>query len=135
MEDKIEKMEEKIEKLKKDYLISFKTTYGLSLTPGKSEYIVTKDKKLYVFEMHHFITPFMEKHNIPKESVNEYDLTEEQYNELEKFIEENIRGKVFEPVFIYDASYSVTGLDFSVHNYTDLYNKGFEIIKRIIHKK
>ena len=38
-------MKEKIEKIKKDYLISFETTYGLSLMPGKSVYIVTKDKK------------------------------------------------------------------------------------------
>lgn len=128
-------MNKKIETIQKNSLISFETTFSFSPMPGWKKYIVTKDKKLYIFEYYYRVTPFMEKNNIPKESSFECELTEKQYKEIVQFIEQKIIGKKFEPIFMTDGSYSIKVENYNILNHVDLYNTGFDIIKNIMNKK
>ena len=58
-------MQELVDKLKENSILGVEVKANLSISPGTSGTIITKDKKVYGYSLYIFMTPFMEKNNIP----------------------------------------------------------------------
>ena len=117
-------MQEKLNSLKETSILEISNWWGLH-NPGTSGTIISQDKKIYHYTIYHRETNFLKENNIPLESISKgRNLTEEEYERVIKFIEENIVGKTFTSQRIFDASWNVRGhykgQSFNIHN-----NKGF----------
>lgn len=134
-------MQEKLNNLKNNSLLEVSHWWGLR-DAGKGGAIITQDKKIYYYTFYHRLTPFLEKNNLPQEYISEgRTLTNEEYEKVIKFIEEEIVGKSFEFQRIYDAGYNVRGIykgkTFNIPNNigygeeTGLYNKADNLIKSL----
>ena len=134
-------MQEKLKDLQSNSLLEVSSWWGLH-NPGKSGIIITQDKKIYYYNFYHIMTPFLEKNNIPLESITEVKtITEKEYEKVIKFIEEEIIGKTFTSKRIFDAGYTVKcnykGQPYNIYNdieYGDekgLYNRAKELINTI----
>ena len=62
-------MQELVDKLKETSILGVEVKANLSVSPGISGTIITKDKKVYGYSLYIFMTPFMEKNNIPLENI------------------------------------------------------------------
>ena len=90
-------MQELVDKLKENSILGVEVKANLSISPGKSGTIITKDKKVYGYSLYIFMTPFMEKNNIPLENIYLIkELTDDEYNKILKFIQEEIISKEYE---------------------------------------
>ena len=90
-------MQELVDKLKENSILGVEVKANLSISPGKSGTIITKDKKVYGYSLYVFMTPFMEKNNIPLENIYLIkELTSDEYNKILKFIQEEIISKEYE---------------------------------------
>lgn len=135
-------MKEKLQKLEENSILILSNWWGLGTPPGRTETIITKDKKVYVYTEYYRKELFLEKNNIPLESLHERcSLTENDYNKITSFIKNEILSKKYEPRRMRDAGYSVSGIyentSFKYSNYYDinteksLYDKTMELIKNI----
>lgn len=117
-------MQEKLNSLKEISILEISNWWGLH-NPGSSGTIITQDKKIYHYTIYHHETNFLEENNIPLESISKgKNLTEEEYERVIKFIEDNIVDKTFTFKRVFDAGMSVrghyNGQSFNIHN-----DKGF----------
>ena len=103
-------MKEKVNKLKEKSILGLEVRANLSITPGISGTIITKDKKVYSYSLYSIMTPFMEKNNIPLENIYLIkELTSDEYSKILKFIEEEIIYKKYKCISQRDGSSSVFG--------------------------
>lgn len=128
-------MKERINELKKDCLFRISNWWGLR-DAGTSGIIVTKDNTLYSYTIYYTKTKFLEDNNIPQESIsNGVELTEQQIELIEKFIETEICNKLFENIRIFDAGWNVSGNYngnyFNIVNHRDLYIKAKDLLENI----
>ena len=66
-------MQELVDKLKENSILGVEVKANLSISPGKSGTIITKDKKVYGYSLYVFMTPFLEKNNIPLKELYKLD--------------------------------------------------------------
>lgn len=134
-------MQEKLKDLQSNSLLEVSSWWGLH-NPGKSGIIITQDKKIYYYNFYHRMTSFLEKNNIPLESITKgKTITEKEYEKVIKFIEEEIVGKTFTQERIFDVGYTVRGnykgQPYNIYNNIGygkelgLYNKAKELIDTI----
>ena len=89
-------MQEKLDKLKENSILGIEDKANLSVSPGTSGTIITKDKKVYGYSLYSFMTSFMEKNNIPLENIYLIkELTSDEYDKIQKFIKEEIINKEY----------------------------------------
>ena len=114
----------------------------MSISPGKSGTIITKDKKVYGYSLYIFMTPFMEKNNVPLENIYLIkELTDDEYNKIQKFIEEEIVNKKYECKLQRDSSSIVFGRSksklfyypncYDINTNENLYDKTIKLIEEI----
>ena len=102
-------MQEKLTSLRNDSLLEISNWWGHH-NPGRSGTIISRDKKIYHYTIYYRETSFLTDNNIPLESLSKgHKLTEEEYQKIIKFIEDNIVGKKFESKRIFDAGWQVSG--------------------------
>ena len=135
-------MQELVDKLKENSILGIEVKANLSINPGKSGTIITKDKKVYGYSLYIFMTPFMEKNNIPLEKIYLIkELTDEEYNKIQKFIEEEIINKEYECRHQRD-SYSVVFRKvesklfyypncYDINTNENLYDKAIKLIEEV----
>ena len=103
-------MQEKLDKLKENSILGIEDKTNLSVSPGTSGTIITKDKKVYGYSLYSFMTPFMEKNNIPLENIYLIkELTSDEYDKILKFIQEEIINKEYECIPTRDGYSAVFG--------------------------
>ena len=103
-------MQELVDKLKENSILGVEVKANLSISPGKSGTIITKDKKVYGYSLYVFMTPFIKKNNIPLENIYLIkELTDEEYDKILKFIDEEIVNKKYEWKPQRDSSSTVFG--------------------------
>ena len=135
-------MQELVEKLKENSILGVEVKANLSISPGKSGTIITKDKKVYGYSLYVFMTPFMEKNNIPLENIYLIkELTDEEYDKILKFTEEEIINKEYKCIPMRDSYSIVFGRSkskiFSYSNCYDintkesLYDKTVKLIEEV----
>ncbi len=134
-------MQELVEKLKENSILEI---LCVSLLRGtvKSGTIITKDKKMYKYSFHEKMTSLMKNNNIPLEEVSLIkELTDEEYDKILKFIEEEIINKKYESDIVHDTLSTVfcsyKDKTFSYHDCYDintkerLYNKTAKLIEEV----
>ncbi len=117
-------MQQKVDKLKENSILGIEAKANLSVCPGKSGTIITKDKKVYGYSLYSRMTSFMEKNNIPLEDIYLIkELTDEEYNKILKFTEEEIINKEYECKPQRDSSSIVFGkLESKLFYYPNCYD-------------
>ena len=122
-------MQEKLDLLRKNIFIELASRSGLGPNRGKSGLIITEDRKLYYYNSYNSL-PEELKDEIEKEYISDgEEIPEETYQKIQKYLNENIIGKNFEPMHMRDSSCTVRGKDFNVSNYYDIYKELSDIIK------
>lgn len=135
-------MQELVDKLKENSILGVEVKANLSISPGKSGTIITKDKKVYGYSLYIFMTPFMEKNNIPLENIYLIkELTDEEYDKIQKFIEEEIVNKKYECKPHRDSSSVVFGRSksklfyypncYDINTNENLYDKARKLIEEV----
>ena len=132
-------MEKELNKIRKNSIIEISSWGGLSLTPGTSGTIITKDYYVYRYHQYHRVPTYLED-KIPLEYLSKpIKLNDKTINNINKFIEENILNKEFEEVFILDASFHLTikhnNQTITINNYPNLNSKLNRIIERGINNE
>ena len=103
-------MQKLVDKLKENSILGVEVKANLSISPGRSGTIITKDKKVYGYSLYVFMTPFIKKNNIPLENIYLIkELTDEEYDKLLKFFDEEIVNKKYEWKPQRDSSSTVFG--------------------------
>lgn len=123
---------ENIEKIKKDAFVHTRNSWGLR-TPGENGYIVTKDGELYSYQLYKRVPESM-KEFCKNYFKKEKNVSEQFMKEINNYFEENINGKEFPYVKIYDASFIVEMKGVVIENHTEIY-KGVEEIIRAERKR
>lgn len=100
--DKEEGMNKDIEEIKGKAIIEVSESYGGDYNPYSSGIIVTNDKEIYKYLM-----PLDSKENVNFIKENR-TLSDEEFNEVTKFIENEIINKKYEDEMIMDAGFNVT---------------------------
>ena len=123
---------ENVEKIKKNALVCVKNSWGMRM-PGEHGYVVTKDGELYSYQLHTRIT------EATKELCKNYfkkvkNVSEQFMQEINNYFEENISGKEFPYVRIYDASYIVEMNGVVIDNQTEIYKDFEELIRAEIER-
>ena len=135
-------MQELVDKLKENSILGVEVKANLSISPGKSGTIITKDKKVYGYSLYVFMTQFMEKNNIPLENIYLIkELTDEEYDKILKFTQEEIINKEYKCIPTRDGYSAVFGkLESKIFYYPNcydintnenLYDKTIKIIEEI----
>ena len=135
-------MQELVDKLKENSILGVEVKANLSISPGTSGTIITKDKKVYGYSLYVFMTPFMEKNNIPLENIYLIkELTDDEYNKILKFIQEEIISKEYEFSPQRDSSSVVFGRSktklfyypncYDINTNENLYDKTIKLIEEI----
>ena len=135
-------MQELVDKLKENSILGVEVKANLSISPGKSGTIITKDKKVYGYSLYVFMTPFMEKNNIPLENIYLIkELTDDEYNKILKFIQEEIISKEYECRPQRDSYDAVFGRNesklfyypncYDINTNENLYDKTIKLIEEI----
>ena len=135
-------MQEKLDKLKEKSILGVEVKANLSISPGISGTIITKDKRVYVYSLYYHMTPFMEKNNIPLEDITLIrKLTDEEYDKLISFIKEEIVNKEYVCRPLRDSSSSVFGSSenklfyypncYDINTNENLYDKTKNIIEEV----
>lgn len=135
-------MQELINKLKENSILGVEVKANLSITPGRSGTIITKDKKVYGYSLYSFMTPFMEKNNIPLENIYLIkELTSDEYDNILKFIQEEIINKEYDCKPHRDSSSIVFGRSnskvfyypnsYDINTKESLYDKTIKLIEEI----
>lgn len=135
-------MQELVDKLKENSILGVEVKANLSISPGKSGTIITKDKKVYGYSLYIFMTPFMEKNNIPLENIYLIkELTDDEYNKILKFIQEEIISKGYECRLQRDSYDAVFGRNesklfyypncYDININENLYDKTIKLIEEI----
>ena len=117
-------MQELVDKLKENSILGVEVKANLSISPGKSGTIITKDKKVYGYSLYVFMTPFMEKNNIPLENIYLIkELTSDEYDKIQKFIKEEIINKEYKCIPTRDGYSAVFGkLESKIFYYPNCYD-------------
>ncbi len=117
-------MQELINKLKENSILGVEVKANLSITPGRSGTIITKDKKVYGYSLYSFKTPFMEKNNIPLENIYLIkELTSDEYDNILKFIQEEIINKEYDCIPTRDGYSAIFGkLESRIFYYPNCYD-------------
>ena len=135
-------MQELVDKLKETSILGVEVKANLSVSPGISGIIITKDKKVYGYSLYIFMTPFMEKNNIPLENICLIkELADEEYNKILKFTEEEIINKEYECILQRDSSSVVFGRSksklfyypncYDINTNENLYDKTLKLIEEV----
>lgn len=135
-------MQELVDKLKENSILGVEVKANLSISLGKSGTIITKDKKVYGYSLYVFMTPFMEKNNIPLENIYLIkELTDGEYNKVLKFTEDEIINKEYECRPQRDSSSIVFGSSksklfyypncYDINTNENLYDKTRKLIEEI----
>ena len=135
-------MQELVDKLKENSILGVEVKANLSISPGKSGTIITKDKKVYGYSLYIFMTPFLEKNNIPLENIYLIkELTDDEYNKILKFIQEEIISKEYECRSQRDSYDAVFGRNesklfyypncYDVNTNESLYEKARKLIEEV----
>ena len=135
-------MQELVDKLKENSILGIEVKANLSISPGKSGTIITKDKKVYGYSLYIFMTSFMKKNNIPLENIYLIkELTSEEYNKILKFIQEEIISKEYECRIQRDSSSIVFGKVesklfyypncYDINTNENLYDKTIKLIEEV----
>lgn len=117
-------MQELVDKLKENSILGVEVKANLSISPGKSGTIITKDKKVYGYSLYVFMTQFMEKNNIPLENIYLIkELTDEEYDKILKFTQEEIINKEYKCIPTRDGYSAVFGkLESKIFYYPNCYD-------------
>ncbi len=135
-------MQKKLDKLKENSILGVEVKANLSISPGISGTIITKDKKVYVYSLYYRMTLFMEKNNIPLEDITLIkELTDEEYDKLISFIKEEIFNKEYVCRPLRDSSSAVFGSSenkffyypncYDINTKENLYDKTRKIIEEV----
>ena len=135
-------MKENLKKIKENSVLTLASWWGLR-SPGEAKIIIIKDKKINKYKRYYKHTFFIDKNNIPLESLNEECVIKDRdYKKIMKFIKKEILMKKYEFSLILDASFKIFGVYegkiFKYHNCydvktrEDLYIKTYEFIEGII---
>ena len=135
-------MQEKLDKLKENSILGIEDKANLSVSPGTSGTIITKDKKVYGYSLYSFMTPFMEKNNIPLENIYLIkELTSDEYDKILKFVQEEIINKEYECIPTRDGYSAVFGKlksrifyypnCYAINTKESLYNKTRKLIEEV----
>ena len=135
-------MQKKLDKLKENSILGVEVKANLSISPGISGTIITKDKKVYVYSLYYRMTLFMEKNNIPLEDITLIkELTDEEYDKLISFIKEEIFNKEYVCRPLRDSSSAVFGSSenklfyypncYDINTKENLYDKTKKIIEEV----
>ncbi len=121
-------MENKLNELRKEKFLELSSSSGLGPMPGITGLIITKNKTIYYYQKY-FMIPDHLKDKVNLESISEgKSLSEDVYLKLVKYINENILNKSFEDKMIFDAGCNISGEEFNIKNYFNIYND----LKKII---
>ena len=117
-------MQEKLDKLKENSILGVEDKANLSVSPGTSGTIITKDKKVYGYSLYSFMTPFLEKNNIPLENIYLIkELTDDEYDKIQKFIKKEIINKEYKSIPTRDGYSVVFGkLESKIFYYPNCYD-------------
>ena len=117
-------MQELVDKLKENSILGIEVKANLSISPGKSGTIITKDKKVYGYSLYVFMTPFLEKNNIPLENIYLIkELTDDEYDKIQKFIKKEIINKEYKSIPTRDGYSVVFGkLESKIFYYPNCYD-------------
>ena len=117
-------MQELVDKLKENSILGIEVKANLSISPGKSGTIITKDKKVYGYSLYVFMTPFLEKNNIPLENIYLIkELTDDEYDKIQKFIKKEIINKEYKSIPTRDGYSVVFGkLESKISYYPNCYD-------------
>ena len=117
-------MQELVDKLKENSILGVEVKANLSISPGISGTIITKDKKVYGYSLYIFMTPFMEKNNIPLENIYLIkELTDDEYDKIQKFIKKEIINKEYKSIPTRDGYSVVFGkLESKIFYYPNCYD-------------
>ena len=117
-------MQELVDKLKENSILGVEVKANLSISPGKSGTIITKDKKVYGYSLYIFMTQFMKKNNIPLENIYLIkELTDEEYDKILKFTQEEIINKEYKCIPTRDGYSAVFGkLESKIFYYPNCYD-------------
>lgn len=123
--ENLEIQQKRDEKMKDAYL-SLSHWWGLR-SPGSAGIIVTKDGKVYSYQEYIKVPVGFEeeKANYFKEKDN---VSKEVLEKIEKYFEENIKGKEFGFNRIYDAGWKVIINGIEIENHRDIYEDLHKII-------
>lgn len=128
-------MRDKIREMERECLFGISNWWGLRDAGSRGTFI-TKDYMLYSYTLYSTDNIFTKEHNIPKESMSKgIKLNDTDIKKINKFIEENIKGKDFDRHMIFDAGWSVfgeyEGKRFGVVNHHDVYELAQKLINEI----
>ena len=119
-------MQELVDKLKENSILGVEVKANLSISPGKSGTIITKDKKVYGYSLYVFMTQFMEKNNIPLENIYLIkELTDEEYEcRPQRDSSSIVFGRRKSKLFYYPNCYDVNTNE-------NLYDKTIKLIEEV----
>ena len=118
---------ETIEEIRNNMLIEISSWGGLGRTPGTISTIITNDKKIYYYRKYFLLKSRENK----EELLGGSKISDESFNTIKTYIDEHYINKIFEPIRIFDASYTVRGPGFCVTNHLDEYNRIKELINKV----
>ena len=119
-------MIKKLDELREKKFLEISSWAGLSSMPGTESIIVTKDKKIYYYHNYHHV-PIYLKDKVKLEDISKGKVLDDKiYSKLVNYVENNIIGKDFEDIMIFDAGWRVSGNlnnnNFNICNHLDIYN-------------
>lgn len=125
-------VQEKVDELLKSSIMHVGYWWG-GMSTGRAGYLIDENWEVYSY-MHYFYIPENKKdfciNYFKKENVEAKNLKKK----LDDYFEENINGKDFPEISMFDASYIVKTKDVFIRNYTEIYKDIEKIIKEEIKK-
>lgn len=109
MREELKNFKEEVEKLEENSILSMSNWWGF-YNPGEAGTIITKDKKIYFYTFYLRQTPILEQDHIPLESMSDgYTLSDQDYDKIIQFIEQEIKNKSYEFRQVHDSGNRVFG--------------------------
>ena len=122
-------MKEKLEELRKDIFLELSSWGGLGPMPGTQGLIITTDKKIYYYHNYYRIPKDLED-KVTREGITKGEsISNELYESIINYIDNNIKGKTFDNPMIFDAGCKIIGKGFIISNHFDIYGELNKIIK------
>ena len=126
-------MQKELESIRKKSIIEVCSWGGLSLTPGSSGFIITKDYQIYYYHKYHHVPEYL-KDEISLEYLSKpKQIDNKTITKLNNYIEE-LLNNTYEERLIMDATFHIyinyNKQKLTINNYPELNNKIRKIIER-----
>ena len=131
-------MKKELELIRKESILEVSSWGGLSLTPGTTGFIITKDYQIYYYHMYHRV-PLELQDKISLEYLSKpKQIDNKTITKLNNYIEE-LLNKEYEERLIMDATFHIyinyNNQKLTINNYPELNNKIRKIIERGINNE